>query len=123
MSAAPTSAAFRANSRDALADANLQAALRDSRGGFVAKRAKARAALPEFDALRDEAAAIKDHALAHLDHYLEAFEAQVVASGGQVHWAETAADARAAVSVPPAAVRPLPLGEDEAGRLLAPQGA
>lgn len=35
----------------------------------------------------------------------------------------TAADARAAVAVPPAAVRPLPLGEDEAGRLLAPQGA
>ncbi|WP_111428509.1 lactate utilization protein B [Rhodobacteraceae bacterium DSL-40] len=97
MSAGATSAEFRANSRAALADANLQAALRGSRGGFVQKRAKARAALPEFDALRDEATALKNHTLAHLDHYLEAFEAQVVASGGQVHWAETAADARAAV--------------------------
>jgi L-lactate dehydrogenase complex protein LldF len=47
---APTSTAFKANAHDALGNVNLQAALRGSRGNFVAKRAKARADLPEFDA-------------------------------------------------------------------------
>ncbi len=91
---APSTRQFKANARAALADANLQNALASSRGGFVLKRAKAREAFPEFDALRDCARDIKDHVFAHLDRYLETWEAQVVASGGQVHWAETAADAR-----------------------------
>ena len=39
---APTSAAFGANAHAALGDADLQAALRGSRGNFVLKRAKAR---------------------------------------------------------------------------------
>jgi L-lactate dehydrogenase complex protein LldF len=90
----PTTPAFKANARAALANANLQAALRGSRGGFVDKRAKARDALPEFDDLRDRARDLKNHVLAHLDVYLEAYEAQVIASGGQVHWAETAEDAQ-----------------------------
>ncbi len=53
-----------------------------------------RAKLPEFDALREEARAIKDHTLAHLDLYLEAYERKVTESGGHVHYAPTAADAR-----------------------------
>jgi L-lactate dehydrogenase complex protein LldF len=40
----PTTPAFKANARAALANPNLQAALRGSRGGFVDKRAKARRA-------------------------------------------------------------------------------
>jgi L-lactate dehydrogenase complex protein LldF len=32
--------------------------------------------------------------LAHLDLYLEEYERKVLASGGHVHWAETAEDAR-----------------------------
>jgi L-lactate dehydrogenase complex protein LldF len=94
---APTSAAFKANAHAALGDPNLQAALRGSRGNFVLKRAKAREALPEFDALRDRARAIKDAVIADLDLWLEAYERQVVASGGVVHWAETAEEARAIV--------------------------
>ena len=89
-----TSPAFRQNSREALADATLQEALGHVRSGFVSKRRGAIAALPEFDALRDRARAIKDHALDHLDLYLEAYEAKVRASGGMVHWAESAEDAR-----------------------------
>ncbi|PKQ03604.1 MAG: (Fe-S)-binding protein, partial [Alphaproteobacteria bacterium HGW-Alphaproteobacteria-10] len=58
------------------------------------KRAKARDALPEFDALRDAARDMKNHVLAHLDLYLERYEAKVVESGGQVHWAKTAQDMR-----------------------------
>ncbi|HRW16207.1 lactate utilization protein B [Amaricoccus sp.] len=92
-----TTPAFRANARAALDNANLQAALRGSRGNFITKRARAREDLPEFDALRDRARDIKDHVLAHLDLYLEAYEAQVIASGGHVHWAETAEEARAIV--------------------------
>jgi L-lactate dehydrogenase complex protein LldF len=91
---APTTPQFKANARAALADANLQAALRGTGSNFVARRAAARAALPEFDALRDHARDIKDHVLANLDLYLEAYEKRVVASGGVVHWAETAEDAR-----------------------------
>jgi L-lactate dehydrogenase complex protein LldF len=90
----PTTTEFKANARAALANANLQSALRGSRGNFVLKRAKARAAFPEFDALRDRGRDLKNHVFQHLDRYLEAYEAQVTASGGHVHWAETAEDAR-----------------------------
>ena len=89
-----TTPRFGDNARTALADANLQSALRGSRSNFVVKRAKARTAMPEFDDLRDRGRAIKDETLANLDLYLEAYEAQVLASGGHVHWAETAEDAR-----------------------------
>ncbi|MGG7568144.1 LutB/LldF family L-lactate oxidation iron-sulfur protein [Rhodovulum sp. DZ06] len=90
----PTSKAFNKNAHDALRDQNLQSALRGARGNFVAKRAKARAGLPEFDAMRDAAKEVKDHVLANLDIYLEHYERQVNDSGGHVHWAETAEDAR-----------------------------
>ena len=73
---------------------SLQKALGNVRAGFIDKRRKAIDALPEFDALRDRARDIKNHTLDHLDLYLEAYEAKVMASGGHVHWAETAEDAR-----------------------------
>jgi L-lactate dehydrogenase complex protein LldF len=85
---------FKANARAALVDPQLQRALNHVRSNFIDKRAKAAAALPEFDRLREQARAIKDHALGHLDLYLEAFEAKVQAAGGHVHYAETAEDAR-----------------------------
>ena len=94
MSLVATTPAFKANAHAALEDVNLQSALRGSRGNFIAKRAAAREALPEFDALRDRARDIKNDVLANLDLYLEAYEAKVVESGGVVHWAETAEDAR-----------------------------
>ncbi len=85
---------FKENARHALADPQLQRALRNVGDNFTGKRAKAVAALPEFERLRAEARAIKDHTLDHLDLYLEAYEARVTAQGGHVHFAETAADAR-----------------------------
>jgi L-lactate dehydrogenase complex protein LldF len=90
----PTSDKFNANAHVALKNPDLQSALRVARVGFVGKRAKARALVPEFDALRDAARDVKDHVLAHLDLYLEDYERKVIASGGHVHWAETAEDAR-----------------------------
>jgi L-lactate dehydrogenase complex protein LldF len=88
---------FKKSAAQALRDARLQRALLNVKRGFVEKRQAAKAALPEFDALREEARAIKDHALAHLDLYLEAYERRVTESGGKVHYAPTAEDARAIV--------------------------
>ena len=92
-----TSPAFKENARRALDDAQLQKTLGFVRGRFVDKRQVAVDALPEFEALRERARAIKDHTLAHLDLYLEAFEEKVAESGGAVHYAESAADARAII--------------------------
>ncbi|MCW2308116.1 LutB/LldF family L-lactate oxidation iron-sulfur protein [Rhodobium gokarnense] len=92
-----TAPKFKENATKALHDASLQKALGNVERGFVAKRAKAAAALPEFDALRDAARDIKNHTLENLDLYLEAYEEKVTAAGGHVHWASTAKDARDAI--------------------------
>ena len=88
---------FKQNADDALHDKQLQKALGHVRSNFILKRAQAAAGLPEFDALRDNARDIKNHVLEHLDHYLEAYEAKVTASGGHVHWAADAVEARGLV--------------------------
>ncbi len=92
-----TSPSFKANTRAALADGQLQKALGNVRSGFIDKRQKAAADLPEFDLLRDNAKSIKDHVLANLDLYLEAYEEKVTESGGTVHWCQSAEDARQAI--------------------------
>ncbi|MHA1547821.1 MAG: LUD domain-containing protein, partial [Alphaproteobacteria bacterium] len=88
---------FKENARKALDDVHLQEALGHVRAGFIDKRAKAVAALPEFEALRDSARAIKDHTLAHLDLYLDAYVEKAEATGAIVHFAPTAEDARQAI--------------------------
>ncbi len=85
---------FKSNARVALGDQQLQSALGNLKGGLVANRTKARAALPEFEALRDVAKDIKNHTIANLDLYLEIYEQNARAAGAVVHFAETAADAR-----------------------------
>ncbi|MCB1734092.1 MAG: lactate utilization protein [Gammaproteobacteria bacterium] len=85
---------FRSQADAALNDRTLQQALVRARSGFVNKRAKAVAALPEFEVLRAEASAIRVDALNRLPDLLEQFEAGVLAAGGQVHWATDAAEAR-----------------------------
>jgi L-lactate dehydrogenase complex protein LldF len=85
---------FTSNARKALADAELQRALLNVKRGFIMKREAAVEKLPEFDQLRAEARAVKDHTLSHLDLYLEAFEEKVIESGGKVHYAADAAEAR-----------------------------
>ncbi len=93
----PTSHAFKENAHLALADVNLQKALGMMRSGFPGRRAAAVARLPEFDALREQGKAIKDHVLENLDLYLEIFEQNVIAQGGQVHWCRTPQEARETV--------------------------
>lgn len=92
-----TSPEFKTNTREALADPQLQRAMRHVRVNFIDKRAKAADALPEFEALRANGKAIKDHVLANLDHYLSAYEGSVMAQGGHVHWARNAVEARGLV--------------------------
>jgi len=98
MSVPITSPQFKGNARAALKDSQLQRALGKVEAGFIAKRRDVAARLPEFEALRDAARDIKDHTLAHLDLYLEAYERRVQESGGQVHWAADANDARRIVT-------------------------
>jgi L-lactate dehydrogenase complex protein LldF len=93
----PTSHRFPDNARAGLADPTLQRALGLARTGFPLRRQQAIERLPEFEELREQGRAIKNHTLAHLDHYLELYERNVTASGGTVHWARNAAEARAAV--------------------------
>jgi L-lactate dehydrogenase complex protein LldF len=93
----PTSRAFPQNARAELGNPVLQRALGLARTGFPLRRQQAIERLPEFEALREEGRAIKDHTLAHLDFYLELYERNVTAAGGQVHWARDSAEARAAV--------------------------
>jgi L-lactate dehydrogenase complex protein LldF len=90
----PTTPQFKQNSRDALANPNIQRAMSHAQSGFVDKRSKAAAKVPEFEALRDAARDLKNHTLANLDLYLERYEQNVIAHGGHVHWAETAEDAQ-----------------------------
>ena len=92
-----TAHAFKDNSKAAIADPQLKRALSHVKAGFIGKRAKAAARLPEFEALRDAARDIKNHTLAHLDLYLERYETNVRDAGGHVHWCQTAEDARKTV--------------------------
>jgi len=89
-----TSPEFKQNAARALNDSQLQKALGNVKQGFIDKRRMAADKLPEFEALRDSARDIKNHTLEHLDLYLEAYEEKVRSSGGRVHFARDAAEAR-----------------------------
>jgi L-lactate dehydrogenase complex protein LldF len=91
----PQSLAFRERAAAALRDPHLATALRRLESGWQQGRARAAAALPEFEALRDAAVAIKDHVLENLDLYLEIFERRFTEAGGVLHWARDPAEARA----------------------------
>ncbi|MBD3671786.1 MAG: lactate utilization protein [Gammaproteobacteria bacterium] len=85
---------FRDKAHAALMDEPLQRAMDKAGDGFIARRQTAIAALDQYEALRSRAKSIKEHTLDHLPEYLERYEAQVIASGGQVHWARDAEEAR-----------------------------
>jgi L-lactate dehydrogenase complex protein LldF len=88
-----TSHEFKDNAHRALGEATLQKSLGMMRRGFPQARAAAIARLPEFEALRDAGRDIKNHVIENLDFYLETFETQVRARGGEVHWCSTSQEA------------------------------
>ncbi len=89
-----TTRRFSENAREGIANDKLQAALSKLSHGFPLKRLAAMERLPEFEQLRDDARTIKEHTLANLGTYLERYESRVIESGGHVHWAADAAEAR-----------------------------
>ncbi len=92
-----SSARFGERAEHALRDANLQKALGRFKTQFVEKRAAQIALMPEFEALRNHAAAIKNAVLSELDIWLERYANAVEAAGGTVHFATDAEEARAII--------------------------
>jgi L-lactate dehydrogenase complex protein LldF len=77
-----------------LADPRLQKAVYTATGRLMDHRRSVVSpeALPDYQELRAHAHAIKRHTIENLDWYLEEFERNVVAHGGQVHWARNATE-------------------------------
>ena len=84
--------AFSSLSPTALADDTLRKALREVEVVMPVIRDAAFLQI-DYPAARARAAEVRDESLNRLDHYLEAFEANVVAMGGEVHWARDDAEA------------------------------
>jgi L-lactate dehydrogenase complex protein LldF len=85
---------FQAASRQALGDARLKQALGRLGTHFVQRRVDAIERYGDWESLREQGRAIRDYALSHLDTLLETFERNVIARGGQVHWARDAGEGR-----------------------------
>ena len=82
----------------ALANAQVRANIRHATGSIRTKRAALVAEVPDWEALREAAAAIKDATLSRLDEVLVELEASVETAGGVVHWARDAAEANEIVT-------------------------
>ncbi|MDF5758693.1 lactate utilization protein B [Spongiactinospora sp. TRM90649] len=90
--------AFPAGSARAVRDSQLRHNLRKATGTIRGKRAAVVGEVPDWAELRAAGKAIKDHTLRHLDTYLLRMEEAVTRAGGQVHWAEDAAEANRIVA-------------------------
>jgi L-lactate dehydrogenase complex protein LldF len=86
---------FQVAAKDLLGDSQLRKNVRHATGVIQNKRAIVVGEMPDWQDLRESGRQIKKHTLEHLDYYLEQFERNCTAAGGQVHWARDAADARA----------------------------
>ena len=81
---------FRRSARIALADANLQEALRRATHAFDTRRAGALATLEDSDALRTRASEIRTSTLNHIDRHLARLTESVERVGGRVHFCDDA---------------------------------
>ncbi|HXS96836.1 MAG TPA: LutB/LldF family L-lactate oxidation iron-sulfur protein [Candidatus Limnocylindrales bacterium] len=77
---------------ETLADANLQLAIYGSTARLKQGRIDTVGALPDYQELRTQANAVKKHTIENLDYYLEEFERNVKARGGQVVYCKDATD-------------------------------
>lgn len=84
---------FAVASKDLIHNQQLRANVRRATSTIRSKRDRVVAELPDWQKLRESAAAIKEHTLEHLAHYLLQFEAACTRAGGVVHWAQDADDA------------------------------
>ena len=89
---------FPAAAKVALRDSQLRRNVGKATTAIRAKRGRAVAELPDWEALRAAGAAIKARAMATLPEQLERLEERVTAAGGTVHWARDGAEANAIVA-------------------------
>ena len=94
----PTSHLFNQNVDEALGNANLRVAMERTRMRMPALRKRALQKFPDFRSYSDASVETKNHTLAYLDFYLEEFERNVVAWGGNVHWCEDYETARRVIT-------------------------
>src|SRR5512139_1188393 len=74
--------------------ANIPLAVQQATDRFLNMRAARLAEMPQWEDLRQAGHEIRLHTLLHLDSYLELLAQKVEQAGGQVHWAQDAAQAR-----------------------------
>src|ERR1051326_9247051 len=86
--------AFKEKIHETLADSKLQLAVYAATGRLMDKRKEAVGAgvLPDYQELRTQANALKKQTLDNLDFYLEQFEKNVAAHGGQAIYCRDADD-------------------------------
>ncbi|SVA69664.1 uncharacterized protein METZ01_LOCUS122518, partial [marine metagenome] len=84
---------FDMKSKETLLDPQIQKNLAGLYGGFHSARIKASSDTADWEELQTKGREIKKHVINHLDQYLELLESNVISSGGNVHFAETAEDA------------------------------
>ena len=73
--------------------ASIPAAVQQATNRFVSGRAARVAELPQWEELRQIGSDIRLHTIENMDVYLTRLEEKVKATGGHVHWAETAEEA------------------------------
>lgn len=76
-----------------LQDSQLRKNVRHATAVITAKRGKVVGEMEDWQALREAGSQIRSHVLRHLYTYLLQFEENCKRAGGQVHWANDAADA------------------------------
>lgn len=82
----------------AIQDTSLRQSLASASDLLSTRKSSAYSQLADAAALREEARAIKARILARLPDILERLADNVIARGGNVHWAATAADANAVIA-------------------------
>ncbi|MDJ1135035.1 lactate utilization protein B [Streptomyces iconiensis] len=85
--------AFPQAARETTRDTRLRENVRRATHTFRDKYAARVGERPDWQELRDSAAAVKDDVLRQLDRYLEQLEERVIEAGGTVYWAADAAEA------------------------------
>ena len=89
-----TANAFDQQAKDALQDSVLTQALRNATDKFAERRTAAIAAVPDWQALREQARQVKDATVAGLADYIEQFADNAERAGATVHWARDGKEAR-----------------------------
>ncbi|ADW67691.1 LutB/LldF family L-lactate oxidation iron-sulfur protein [Granulicella tundricola] len=77
-----------------LGDSQLRKNVRHATDVIQNKRRIVVGEMPDWEALRESGKQLRAHTMQHLGHYLQQFERNCIAAGGQVHWARDAAEAR-----------------------------